>query len=82
MLRYFDETVTNVRAATANSDYPASSGRFLRSQFTMSLIKYMHVARGRTASISPVATLRPAAVGRACKYVGSIATSSTNVLYL
>jgi len=28
-----------------------------------------------------VATLRPAAVSRACKYVGSKATSSTNVLY-
>jgi len=30
---------------------------------------------------SSVATLRPAAVSRACKYVGSKATSSTNVLY-
>jgi len=28
-----------------------------------------------------VVTLRPAAVSRACKYVGPIATSSTNVLY-
>ena len=28
-----------------------------------------------------VATLRPAAVSRACEYVGSKATSSTNVLY-
>ena len=51
-------------------------------------IAYITIYDHRGANPNPgscrtvtVATLRPAAVSRACKYVGSKAPSSTNVLY-
>ena len=71
----------------ANRFFSQANGRIATKLTYDGLLVSLHpgCAQGQGQGqllVRNVATLRPAAVGRACTYVGSKATSSTNVLYL